>query len=275
MPRVMSPIQLTITLILIVIYCALSWHFYLRLKHRALSQRHHRHEHAALGCLLLLHAGIVLMPFGAQSVALGVGQAIALVVWLMLLIYWTGSFFYRLEGLQLVLMPLAAVSLIFVACFPGERAGYALSNPVFSIHLLVSILAYSMFAINALIAVFMLLLDYALRQKRNLLLVRNLPSLLSLEQMMFKVAWVGFALLSLSLVSGVFFSEQLFGRAFAFTHKTVFGFVAWLIFGVLLLGQYRFGWRGRQAMSWSIAGFVALLFAYVGSKIILELILKR
>ena len=271
----MSQIQLIITFILIAIYCALSWHFYQRLKSRALSKRHYRHEHAVLGGLLLLQAYTVLMPFSAQPVALGVGQAFALVTWLVLLIYWTGSFFYRLEGLQLLLMPLAAVSLLFAVCFPGERVGYALSNPVFSIHLLVSVLAYGMFAISALIAVFMLLLDYALHQKRNLLLVRNLPSLLSLEQLMFKVIWAGFTLLSLSLVSGVLFSEQLFGRAFALTHKTVFGLIARLIFGVLLLGQNRFGWRGRQAMYWSIAGFAALLFAYIGSKFVLELILKR
>ena len=222
-----------------------------------------------------MHSYVVLMPFNAQSVVLGLGQAIALIVWLMLLIYWTGSFFYRLEGLQLLLMPLAAVSLLAALCLPGGHASYALSNPVFSFHLLASMLAYGMLAIGALLAVFMLLLDYALHKKRNLLLIRNLPSLLSLEQLMFKVILVGFVLLSITLFTGVFFSEQLFGRAITLSHKTVFGFMAWLIFGVLLVGRKCLSWRGRQAVYWSMAGSAVLLFAYIGSKLVLELILNK
>jgi ABC-type uncharacterized transport system permease subunit len=76
-------------------------------------------------------------------------------------------------------------------------------------------------------------------------------------------------------VSGVFFSEQLFGKPFTLTHKTVFAIVSWLIFGGLLAGHYVRGWRGRTAVYWTLAGFTALLLAYVGSKVVLELILKR
>jgi ABC-type uncharacterized transport system permease subunit len=84
-----------------------------------------------------------------------------------------------------------------------------------------------------------------------------------------------FVLLTLTLVSGVFFSEQLFGKPFTLTHKTVFAIASWFIFGGLLAGHYLRGWRGRIAVYWTLAGFTALLLAYVGSKVVLELILKR
>ena len=77
------------------------------------------------------------------------------------------------------------------------------------------------------------------------------------------------------VVSGVFFSEHLFGKPLTFTHKTVFGILSWLIFGGLLAGHYLRGWRGRTAVLWTLAGFMSLLLAYVGSKVVLELILKR
>jgi len=82
-------------------------------------------------------------------------------------------------------------------------------------------------------------------------------------------------MLTLTVVSGVFFSEQLFGKPLSFNHKTVFGIISWLIFGTLLAGHYFRGWRGRKAVRWTLAGFIALMLAYVGSKFVLEIILRR
>lgn len=271
----MSQTQLILTVFLAVLYGLLSWHFYRRISNKHFSHRHHNHEHAVLGVLLLLHSYAVFMSFDSQFVMLGAARAVALVVWLMLVIYWTGSFFYRLEGLQLFLMPLAAFSLVLTLCFPPFSAGYPLKNVAFSLHLLVSLLAYSMFAISVLLAVFMLMLDSTLHHKRNFLLIRNLPSLLGLEHLMFQVVLIGFILLSFSLLSGVLFSEQLFNRVFAVSHKTVFGLISWLIFAVLLAGRWILGWRGRQAIYWLIAGSIALLLTYIGSKFILELAVQH
>jgi ABC-type uncharacterized transport system permease subunit len=82
-------------------------------------------------------------------------------------------------------------------------------------------------------------------------------------------------LLTLTLASGVLFSESLFGKALTFNHKTVFAFLSWIIFAYLLAGRHLRGWRGRKALRWTLAGFVALLLAYVGSRFVLEVILGR
>ena len=97
----------------------------------------------------------------------------------------------------------------------------------------------------------------------------------SLEALLFRIITLGFVLLSLTLGSGFVFSEELFGQAARFNHKTVFGILSWIIFAALLVGRYGWGWRGRTALRWTLAGFAALLLAYVGSMFVLEVILGK
>jgi len=82
-------------------------------------------------------------------------------------------------------------------------------------------------------------------------------------------------LLTLTLASGVLFSEALFGQPFRVDHKTVFAFISWLLFGGLLLGRRLWGWRGRLALRWTLAGFIALVLAYIGSRFVVEIVLGR
>jgi ABC-type uncharacterized transport system permease subunit len=102
-----------------------------------------------------------------------------------------------------------------------------------------------------------------------------------MEALLFRIIWAGFILLTLTLASGIVFSEELFGRAARFNHKTVFGFLSWLIFAALLAGRHVYGWRGRVAVRWTLAGFLTLVLAftlvlaYIGSKFVLEVILGR
>jgi ABC-type uncharacterized transport system permease subunit len=102
-----------------------------------------------------------------------------------------------------------------------------------------------------------------------------LPPLLTLERFLFRLVGIGEALLTLTIVSGALFSEELFGKPFRFTHKVVFTLLAWLVFGALLVGRHRYGWRGRSALHWILAGAGLLFLAYVGSKFVLEVILGR
>jgi ABC-type uncharacterized transport system permease subunit len=79
----------------------------------------------------------------------------------------------------------------------------------------------------------------------------------------------------LTLISGVFFSEEIFGKPVTLNHKTVFGIASWFIFGGLLLGRQVYGWRGRTAIYWTLSGFMSLMLAYVGVKFVLEVLLGR
>ncbi|AXK38400.1 cytochrome C assembly family protein [Crenobacter cavernae] len=265
-----------LSLLLIAAYAGLSWHDFGRWRGVATWPRRPRVEQALLGGLLLVHAWLLFVPWShAGPAVLGVGQALSMVMWLMLVIYWTGSFFYKLDGLPLFILPFAALAVLLTLLLPGRPIPYHLNTPDFALHLIVSMLAYSLLAIGALLALLMLVLERALHQKQRSPLMRNLPPLLSLEQLMFQAIGWGFVLLTLTLASGVLFSEQLFGVPVTFNHKTVFGVLSWLLFGGLLIGRRRYGWRGRLAIRWTLASFALLLFAYIGSKVVLELILHR
>ena len=103
--------------------------------------------------------------------------------------------------------------------------------------------------------------------------VRSLPSLQSMETLMFQLLGAGLVLLTVSLVTGFVFLENLFAQHLA--HKTILSLLAWLLFAVLLVGRSRYGWRGQTAIRWTLSGFAALMLAYFGSKLVLELILNR
>ena len=111
--------------------------------------------------------------------------------------------------------------------------------------------------------------------RKGTLSFANLPPLLTLERLLFRVIGAAFIFLTLTLITGIAFSETLFGRAMRADHKTVFAILSWLTFGLLLAGRWLYGWRGRTALRWTLTGFVMLLLAYVGSRFVLEVILNR
>ena len=90
---------------------------------------------------------------------------------------------------------------------------------------------------------------------------------------MFRLIGAGFALLTLSLFTGFVLVTNLFAHNLA--QKTVLSLIAWTIFGVLLIGRIRFGWRGRSAIGWTLSGFGVLALAYFGAKFVLEDVLGR
>jgi ABC-type uncharacterized transport system permease subunit len=102
-----------------------------------------------------------------------------------------------------------------------------------------------------------------------------LPPLLALERILFRLISIGFICLTVTAVSGIFFSEQVFGRPLTLNHKIVFTLVSWAVFGALLLGRVLWGWRGRTALRLTLGGFVLLLLGYVGSHFVLEVVLGR
>ena len=175
--------------------------------------------------------------------------------------------------------------------FPGTSslaAADATRNPAFDAHVVVALLSYSLLTIAALHALLMAALDRWLHQsevatvsKRGLwariegAILGQLPPLMTMEQLLFRLVAFGFALLTLTVLTGIVFSEALFGRPLTLDHKTVFTLISWLIFAALLFGRRLYGWRGRVALRWTLSGFVAMFLAYAGSRFVLEVVLHR
>lgn len=229
-----------------------------------------------------LLAGIALQGFGlyrdlfpGDAMHFGFAYALALMLWLALLVYWIESLYAQLEGLQTLVLPAAALCALLPLVFPAQHRLEHVGSPVFRAHFAMAMLAYSLFTLAALHALLMATAEKRLHEGRLSRALSSLPPLLTMESLLFRLVLIAFIMLTLTLGSGILFSETLFGKPMAFNHKTVFAIVSWSIFAVLLVGRHAFGWRGRKALRWTLAGFITLLLAYVGSRFVLEIILGR
>jgi ABC-type uncharacterized transport system permease subunit len=232
-------------------------------------------ERAAILAPLAVHGALLQADlFSSAELRFGFAHALSAMLWLAVLFYWLESFFYDLDVLQPPVLALAALAAPLPALFPGRVGASYSASFEFRLHLALAMLAYSLFTIAILHALLMALLERRLHQKSGAA-IGGLPPLLTLERLLFRLIAAAFALLTLTLATGFAFSESLFGRAMRFDHKTVFALLSWLTFGLLLVGRYFYGWRGRTALRWTLSGFVLLLLAYVGSRFVLEVILGR
>lgn len=236
-----------------------------------------RIESVLVPIALVLHGMLVYRRLVTpEGLDLGVANAISLIVWLTVLIYWlAGLAFQGLTSMLGLMAPVALLAVLFQAAIPTHHFVTYGGSPLFTLHFAIAMLAYSLFIVATVHSVVMLAEEKWLHRGVMPRFLRTMPPLLEMEALLFRILLAAFVLLTLTVVSGVFFSEQLFGKPLTFTHKTVFGILSWLVFGGLLAGHYVRGWRGRTAVIWTLAGFMMLLFAYVGSKVVLELILKR
>jgi ABC-type uncharacterized transport system permease subunit len=219
----------------------------------------------------LLEEGI----FSGGGFDLNVFNALSLIVWLTLLVYWVARYFYPIGGLQALVLPLAAVTLLLPGVFPADHQLTHTDLLAFQVHIAVAMLAYSLFTIAMLHAVLISLVEKRLHYATLPRVLRSLPPLLTMESLLFRMIGIGFVLLTLTLASGVMYSEEIFGKAWTFNHKVLFGFISWCVFAVLLWGHHFYGWRGKIAVRWTVSGFVFLLLAYLGSKFVLEVMLHR
>lgn len=231
----------------------------------------------------LLHGGALWADMvRPDSLRLGFAIMLSATLWISVAAYWLENRNFSLDGLRVLVLPSAAVAVILPALFPGSLMSLDGKSPLFPWHIAIAILAYSTLTIAAFHAVLMALQESRLHAppeapRSGLLAVAvdRLPAVLTMERLLFRLIGLGFFLLTLTVLSGVVFSEQLFGMPFKWDHKTVFTMLSWGLFGLLLAGRVWRGWRGKTALRFTLTGFATLLLAYVGSRFVLEVILHR
>jgi ABC-type uncharacterized transport system permease subunit len=236
-----------------------------------------RLEGVLLPVALVLHGMLVYSGvLSDEGLNLGVSNSISLIIWLTVAIYWLASLAVPgLASIQGLWAPVALVAVVLQAIVPSHYLVRHGGDPLFTLHFAIAMLAYSLFIVATMHAVVMLAEQKWLHRGILPPFLRSLPPLLEMEALLFRILFAAFVLLTLTVVSGLFFSEQVFGKPLQATHKTVFGIISWLIFGSLLWGRYFRGWRGKRAVYLTLWGFAALLLAYLGSKFVLEIILHR
>lgn len=235
---------------------------------------------AFLLLVIALH-GASLLPnwFHHEGLQFGFAVSISWTLWLAVVLLWIESWFQRLPPITRGVFLIAAASAVLPIFFPGRVLTSSVDG-VFRIHLLLAMLAYSTFTIAAATALVMLAMEKALHRTRSFSIDRpgwwqGLPPLIGLDQMLVRVVFFGFVLVTFTLISGMAVGLERGYGLLRLDHKTVFTIASWGLSLTLLLGHRWLGWRGKVAARWTLAGFVALLLAYVGSSFVLEVLLKR
>jgi ABC-type uncharacterized transport system permease subunit len=201
---------------------------------------------------------------------------VSLVAWAVAALFAITVLSRPMDNLGIVIFPIAGLTILVAWLWPGAPIVRGPSYGVLArLHIINSVLAYSLICIAAVQSLMLLYQERMLHARHPGALLRALPPLQTMERFMFQMLGVGFVLLTATLVSGVFFSEQVFGKPFKLTHHIVLSVIGWSVFAVLLAGRRLYGWRGQTAARFTLAGFLLLLLGYFGSKFVLEVLLSR
>jgi len=227
-----------------------------------------------LGAVVLHAALLYVRVWTPSGLNLALTPAFSLVSGVVALLYLATALIRPVDNLGVLIMPIAGLTLLAEWLWPGQLS-LALTSGVSAVHIVVSVLAYSLLCLAAMQSLMLLMQERHLRNRHPGGFIRALPPVQTMESVMFQMIGLGFLLLTFTLISGVFFSESIFGKPFKFTHHTVLTVSAWCVYAILLFGRWRLGWRGRPAIHWTLGGFALLLLGYFGTKFVLEILLKR
>jgi ABC-type uncharacterized transport system permease subunit len=225
------------------------------------------------GLAVLAHALAVFQDFtGTEGIDLGIYPMLSLMALTIAAIVLLNSFRRPVDNLFILIFPIALLTVTMQLLFPGDYTPRGEMTNGILMHVVLSIAAYSLLTIAATQAVLLSFGDNRLRH-HQLAVLRNLPPLQTMEQLMFEMLWTGLMFLTLSIATGFIFLDDISGPGLL--HHTAITLLAWVVFAVLLWGRYQLGWRGAIASRWTLAGFILLALGYFGSKVVLEVILGR
>lgn len=225
---------------------------------------------------VLLHAAILYSGLLAGTgMNLALTNAASLLAWTVAILFLVTALYKPIDNIGIVIMPVTGAIILVAWFWPSKPVVLPESSAWEFAHIIISMLAYGLLSLAAVQSLLLLAQERQLRHKHPGGFIRALPPLQTMEHLMFQLIGLGFGLLTLTVISGAFFSEQIFGQPLRFTHHVVLSVFAWVVFAILLLGRWRFGWRGRPAVRWTLSGFTLLVLAYLGTKFVLEIILGR
>lgn len=222
----------------------------------------------------LLHVSVLYQSIvTSQGLLLDLFNMFSLVSALMMTMLLLTMLRRPVENLTIVLLPLAIIALCLRLFTEAKPSTLIQHSSELQLHILLSVVAFSLLSIAAIQAILLAIQERHLRNHKPSGFIRALPPMESMEALLFQVIYIGFIMLTLALFNGLLTLQDMFAQHLV--HKTILSLSAWLVFAILIWGRWRYGWRGRTAIRWTLTGLITLLFAYFGSKIVLELILHR
>jgi len=228
----------------------------------------------ALPAFLALTAHLYLLSNGilqGEGTNMSMTNVASLIAWMVTLTMTLASFAFATAILMPVVFGFSAIVVLISAIVPDIHVMQIDMRPALIVHISLALFAYGCLIIAVLYAVQLAYINSRLKQKKTSLLHSSLPPLMTVETIFFKLLIAGTVLLTLSLVSGFIFLDNMWAKEQA--HKTVLSVIAWLVFCVSAIGHQQWGWRGKPVITATFIGAFILTLAYFGSRFVREVIL--
>jgi cytochrome c-type biogenesis protein CcsB len=118
--------------------------------------------------------------------------------------------------------------------------------------------------VGGLLGLFVALLMVSLFAWKREEVVGAMPSLQSIDSLLYRTVGVAFPLLTLLLITGAVWANESWGRYWGWDSKEVGALVAWLAYAGFLHTRVSHGWRGRRSAYFALLGFALVIFTWLG-----------
>ena len=245
----------------------------LRLRQSSVSKNLSKAMLLAPGFLALIAHTFILYSTMINPVGINFGfySSLSLISASITLLILISAIRHPIEIISIMVMPIAALMIIMDTLQSTSHLIATGDSNGLLFHIITSIVAYSILGLAAAYAIVLSIQNSLLHSHQPGGFIRFLPSLKTMEALLFETITIGFICLSIALASGLIFLENIFAQHLV--HKTALSIFAWIVFAILLFGHWFIGWRGRTAIRWTLGGFFSLMLAYFGSKFVLEVLL--
>ena len=217
---------------------------------------------------IILHVYSLFPIFEDNSVNLSLYYALSVVAFIISFFLYFSSILGNTQYLGIIILPI--VSFVFLLNFTNVPVNISLNNFLFA-HVILSLISYSILCLSAAQSLILKIQEKKLQKNKPIGFIGSLPSLDIMDKLLFKLLALGVIFLSLSLLSGLIFLEDIFAQHLA--HKTILSIIAWFIFIYLIFSRSKYGYRGTKAANITLVGFFILFLSYFGTKTVLEMIL--
>ncbi len=236
----------------------------------------HQAARTFIGLGLFAHATFIYTTTFTQGINLDFSNTFLIITWVIVSFFWIINKRTTLNGLEFfTLAPTILIILLHPFIYQEHYVAQHLSIQAIS-HILIAMVSYGLLTFGAIFSFFLLLFENNLHNHSlSPKILSSDESLLSMEIILFKIYWIGFLLLTITLISGLIFSNNIFGSALVWNHKLIFSIMAWLIYAWMLIGRILYGWRGKKAVTISLVAFIFLFLSYLGTKFVLEILLSQ
>jgi len=222
---------------------------------------------------------LLIAGFACHSLTIGYGtlelghipvqnlhQTLSIACWAIVAVFLGLQYRFNLKILGIYAAPLAALIMLAAYQLPREPATASdlFNNLWLVLHIVAIFVGEAALALAFGVGVLYMLQEHTIKSKHHGFFYRRLPSLELLDQTGYACIVVGFAMLSLGLISGFVYAKSVWGKFWTWDPKEVWSGITWLIYAALVHQRLTVGWRGRRAAGMAIIGFLVVLFTFFG-----------